>query len=208
MKTFESTTISRKARPRIRRFTLSDPLCPLWLGSFPQPNSTIEVAATAKTIIPCHRASLLNQPRIEFIEELNPPWATEITMRSTIWSWTRLTLLAATVALAFGSLAWGQNYDYYHDEAREGGYRNGYRDGFHMGEYDRDRGHRFKFRNDDWEDSRGFEHWMGSKGRYKQAYRDGYENGYRRAYGDYGDRYRDRDRYRYDHERHDRDDWR
>jgi len=123
------------------------------------------------------------------------------------WKSIHVAVLAAAVAIPFGSVAWGQpagqydSDDYYrHDEAREHGYKNGYRDGLNAGQYDRDRGRRFKFKNDDWEDSRGFEHWMGSKGHYKQAYRDGYERGYRRAYG-YD---RDRGDYRY----HDRDDWR
>ena len=131
-----------------------------------------------------------------------------IRWKGAFWRGIRLAALAAAVSLAFGSLAWAQdNDDYYyrHDQAREQGYQNGYRDGLRTGQYDNERGRRFKFKNDDWEDSRGFEHWMGSKGRYKQAYREGYESGYRRGYGYYGDRYRDRDDYyRY----HDRDDWR
>jgi flagellar biosynthesis/type III secretory pathway protein FliH len=110
--------------------------------------------------------------------------------------------LAAAVSLASGSLAWGQydRDDYYngHDEARERGYRNGYHDGQRAGQYDLERGRRFNFKNDDWEDSRGYEHWMGNKGHYKQAYRDGYERAYRQAYG------YDRDRRDY----RDRDDWR
>jgi hypothetical protein len=123
--------------------------------------------------------------------------------RNTIMRWLRVAALGATVPLAVASVAWGQYNDgyYYHDEAREHGYKNGYRDGLNKGQYDNERGRRFNFKNDDWEDSRGFEHWMGSKGSYKQAYRDGYERGYRRAYGD---RYLDRDGYR----RYDRDDWR
>lgn len=131
-------------------------------------------------------------------------------MRNSIWRWLRIAALAATVSLAFGSVAWGQSWGYqnddgYHgrDEARERGYQRGFSDGQRQGQSDAERGRRFKFKTDDWEDSRGFEHWMGSKGRYKDAYRDGYEQGYRRAYGN-GDRYRDRDDYR----RHDRDDWR
>jgi len=129
-------------------------------------------------------------------------------VRNAIWKSLRIAALAATVSLAFGSIAWGQSRDYdndgyRYDQTRERGFQNGSRDGQRQGEYDAERGRRFKFKTDDWEDSRGFEHWMGSKGRYKDAYRDGYEQGYRRAYG-YGDRYRDRDDYR----RHDRDDWR
>jgi flagellar biosynthesis/type III secretory pathway protein FliH len=105
--------------------------------------------------------------------------------------------------MAFGSVAWGQpagqrdDYYYRSDQARDQGYQNGYRDGLRAGQYDLERGRRFKFKNDDWEDSRGYEHWMGNKGEYKQAYRDGYERGYRRGYRD-RDYYRDRDR----------DDWR
>lgn len=128
-------------------------------------------------------------------------------LHSKIWRWMRVAALAATVSLAGGSLAWAQDhndYNYRHDEAREHGFKNGYRDGQRAGQYDNERGRRFNFKNDDWEDSRGFEHWMGSKGQYKHAYRDGYEQGYRRAFGYYNDRYRDRDDYR----RHDRDDWR
>lgn len=124
--------------------------------------------------------------------------------------WIRVAALAASVSLACGSVAWGQSwaqYDdddrYRHDEAREQGYRRGLDDGQRAGHLDADRGRRFNFKNDDWEDSRGYEHWMGNKGRYKQAYRDGYQRGYRRAYGEYDRRgYRDDDRYR------DRDDWR
>jgi hypothetical protein len=140
-------------------------------------------------------------------------------MRDRIWHGMRMAALAATLCLAFGSVAWGQEWrmfnddDYYkrHDEAREHGYQNGYRDGLRGGQSDSDRGRRFKFRNDDWEDSRGYEHWMGNHGHYKQAYRQGYERGYRRAYGYYAgrrgwdrDSYRDRDDYRW----RDRDDWR
>ena len=132
-------------------------------------------------------------------------------VRSTIWRWVKIAALATAMAIPFGSMAWGQSYgydrdDYYnrHDEAREQGYRNGYRDGQRQAQYDNERNRRFKFKTDDWEDSRGFEHWMGSKGRYKQAYRDGYERAYRQAYGFYDRRGYDRDDYR----RHDRDDWR
>lgn len=120
----------------------------------------------------------------------------------------RVAALAAVAALALGSVAWGYDDDAYYsrqDAARENGHRNGYRDGFNKGEFDHDRNRRFNFKNDDWEDSRGFEHWMGSKGQYKQSYREGYERGYRRAYGDNGYR---RDHDRDDYRRYDRDDWR
>jgi hypothetical protein len=121
-------------------------------------------------------------------------------MRERAWRWLRIGLLTATVSLMFGSLAWGQssrydNDDYYNrrGEASEQGYRNGYRDGSRRGQYDADRGRRFNFKSDDWEDSRGYEHWMGNKGRYKHEYREGYERGYRQVYNSYGYR-RDRDR--------------
>jgi hypothetical protein len=124
-----------------------------------------------------------------------------------VWNWrtVRIAMLAAAVALPLGSVALGQpagqyDYDDRHDEAREQGYRNGYRDGIGAGQRDRDRGRRFKFKNDDWEDSRGYEHWMGNHGQYKQAYREGYERGYRRGFGSDYDRDGRRD--------HDRDDWR
>jgi len=117
----------------------------------------------------------------------------------------RTLALAALASLALGSIAWGQGwrqYDdddnyYRHDEAREHGFQNGYRDGARAGQYDSERGRRFNFKNDDWEDSRGYEHWMGNHGSYKQAYRQGYERGYRRAYGHDDGRYRDRDDYRW-----------
>jgi hypothetical protein len=119
--------------------------------------------------------------------------------------------LGAAASLAFGTMAWGQSWGYHDDdyynrnhEAREHGYKNGYRDGFRAGQYDAERGRRFKFKNDDWEDSRGFEHWMGDKHDYKRAYRGGYERGYREAYNSYGYRYRDRDGDRW----RDRDYWR
>lgn len=109
------------------------------------------------------------------------------------WRWIRLAALAVTLSAACGSIAWGQNYNRYDDdnyynrgdEAREQGYRRGLDDGQRAGQFDAERRRRFKFKNDDWEDSRGYEHWMGNKGHYKQAYREGYERGYRRAYGDY-----------------------
>jgi len=128
-------------------------------------------------------------------------------MRNTVWRWTRIALLAATASLALSSVAWGQSYGRYdddryyrHDDAGDQGYRNGYRDGLTRGHYDTERGRRFKFKTDDWEDSRGYEHWMGNKGQYKRAYRDGYERGYRRAYGSRG--------YRGDDHGRDRDHWR
>ena len=110
------------------------------------------------------------------------------------------------VSLAFGSLAWGYDDDDYHgrDEAREHGYQNGYRDGARAGHYDRERGHRFNFKNDQWEDAHGYEHWMGDHGHYKRAYRDGYADGYRRGF-DSGD-HRDWDHD--DHHWRDHDDWR
>jgi hypothetical protein len=122
----------------------------------------------------------------------------------------RVAALAITVSVACGSIAWGQNYyrydddDYYHrhDQSREQGFHRGFDDGRRQGQVDAERGRRFKFKNDDWEDSRGYEHWMGDKGHYKHAYREGYERGYRRAYGDY-----DRRGYR-DNGYRDRDDWR
>jgi len=132
-------------------------------------------------------------------------------MRNTLGRLFRLAALAVAVSLACGSVAWGQSgaqYDdddrYRHDEAREQGFHRGFDDGSRAGQFDAQRGRRFNFKNDDWEDSRGYEHWMGSKGRYKQAYREGYERGYRRTFSDYrGYRgYRDDDRYR------DHDDWR
>lgn len=132
-------------------------------------------------------------------------------LRQRMGKWLRMAALGAAASLAFGTMAWGQSWGYSDDdyynrnhEAREHGYRNGYRDGFRAGQYDAERGRRFKFKNDDWEDSRGFEHWMGDKHDYKRAYRGGYERGYREAYSSYGYRYRDRDDYRW----RDRDYWR
>lgn len=124
-------------------------------------------------------------------------------IRSRIRCWLRVSLLAATASLMFGRVAWAQNYgrydhdDYYNrrDDSSPHGYRNGYRDGLSRGQYDAGRGRRFKFKTDDWEDSRGYEHWMGDKGRYKHEYREGYERGYREGYNSHGDR-RDRDDYR------------
>ena len=54
----------------------------------------------------------------------------------------------------------------------------------------------------------GYQHRMGSRGRYKNAYRDGYVNGYQLGYGVYGFRRgQDGDRDD-DHRWHGRDDWR
>jgi hypothetical protein len=70
-------------------------------------------------------------------------------------------------------------------------------------------GYRYNYKSDQWEDADGgYQHWMGSRGRYKSAYRDGYVNGYRLGYGMYGFR-RGGDGDPDDHYRwHDRDDWR
>jgi len=126
-------------------------------------------------------------------------------LRQKTLSWIRTIALGVLGSLALGSIAWGQawgkydddDYYYRHDEAREHGFSNGYRDGVRAGQYDSERGRRFNFKNDDWEDSRGYEHWMGNHGSYKQAYRQGYERGYRRAYGYDDGPYRDRDDYRW-----------
>jgi len=131
-------------------------------------------------------------------------------MRNNLGRSIALAALAVAISLVCGSVAWGQNYnrydddDYYRrDQARDQGYHRGYDDGQRAGQFDAERGRRFKYKNDDWEDSRGYEHWMGSKGHYKQAYREGYERGYRRAYTSFDRRgFRDDDRYR------DRDFWR
>lgn len=122
-------------------------------------------------------------------------------MRFRILQCMRLAAVAAALSLALGSLAWGD--DYRNHEAREQGYRNGVQDGARAGQYDRERGYRFRFKNDQWEDAPGYEHWMGSHGQYKSAYRHGYEDGYRRSYASYGYR-RDRD---HDDRWHDRNDW-
>ena len=132
-------------------------------------------------------------------------------LRQSMVRWFRMALLGAAVSLAFGTMAsaqsWGYGDDHSYDrrdDACERGFHRGYDDGFRKGQYDADRRHRFKFKNDDWEDSRGFEHWMGDKHDYKRAYRKGYERGYREAYNNYGYRDRDRDDYRW----RDRDNWR
>lgn len=120
-------------------------------------------------------------------------------MRNPFWCWMRLAGLAAALSLTLGSLAWAQNYDdynYHRDDVRGQGYHRGYDDGSRQGQYDVERRHRFNFKTDDWEDSRGFEHWMGDKRDYKHAYREGYERGYREAFNNYGNRYRDRDDWR------------
>lgn len=124
----------------------------------------------------------------------------------------RLAALAAVVSLGFGTMALGQDADdyyYRHDEAREHGYQNGYRDGVNRGRYDRMQNYRYNYKSDLWEDADGgYQHWMGSRGRYKSAYRDGYVQGYQRGYGSYayrrgGDGDRD-DYYRW----HQQDGWR
>jgi hypothetical protein len=121
-------------------------------------------------------------------------------LRTKIWRYLRMAALAAAVSLALGSLAWGYDGDDRQDEARQRGYQNGYHDGQRAGHYDRERGYRFHFKNDQWEDARGgYEPWMGSFGHYKKAYRSAYADGYRRTFNSYGDRRdgdRDRDDYR------------
>ncbi len=130
-------------------------------------------------------------------------------LRQSVVRWFRMALLGAVVSLAFGTMASAQSWGYgddrsydRHEDARDRGFHRGYDDGSRKGQYDADRGHRFNFKNDDWEDSRGFEHWMGDKHEYKRAYRNGYERGYREAFNNYRHRDRDDDRWR------DRDNWR
>src|SRR5579864_2813412 len=137
-------------------------------------------------------------------------WYSEVAMlRQSVVRWFRMALLGAVVSLAFGTMASAQSWGYgddrsydRHEDARDRGFHRGYDDGSRKGQYDADRGHRFNFKNDDWEDSRGFEHWMGDKHEYKRAYRNGYERGYREAFNNYRHRDRDDDRWR------DRDNWR
>ncbi len=138
--------------------------------------------------------------------------AKQVSIQPTMWRRSRIVFLAAALAVSLGSVAWGQpaafdDDDYYHrhDEASERGYRNGYSDGMRQGQFDAERGRRFKFKNDDWEDSRGYEHWMGNHGHYKKAYREAYERGYRRAFDTGGRRDWDRDR---DGRYRDHDSWR
>ena len=66
----------------------------------------------------------------------------------------RLAALAATVGLAFGSVARADDDDdyyrqdnYRHDEAHKHGYRNGYQDGMKRGQYDRMQGYRYNYKN-------------------------------------------------------------
>lgn len=113
--------------------------------------------------------------------------------RIATWRWMKVALLLTTFSLAFGSVAWG--YDSRQDEVRQRAYRNGYSDGARTGHFDRERGFRFRFKNDQWHDGRsGYEYWMGSFGRYKKAYRNGYEDGYRRGFESFGYRRDGRDR--------------
>ena len=93
----------------------------------------------------------------------------------------KMAVVVATFSLMFGSLAWG--YDARKDEVRERAYRVGYSDGTRAGHFDRERGFRFRYKNDQWHDAHsGYEYWMGSFGSYRKAYRNGYEDGYRRGF--------------------------
>ena len=125
----------------------------------------------------------------------------------------RTIVILAAVALTLGSVAWGYD-DYNRDQAQNRGFHNGFQDGVRAGHYDRERGYRFHFKNDQWNYGRdGYEHWMGSSGHYKKAYRHGYEDGYRRSFNgsrrDWDrDGYRDWNGYRGDDRWRDHRDWR
>jgi len=125
--------------------------------------------------------------------------------------WERLGMVLA-VLLALSGFAVAHENDRYHGgalEARQHGYEHGYRDGFHHGREDRERRAGYDFRNDDYKHGdRGYEKYMGDKGRYKNGYREGYQAGYDDAYnsrsGRFGDIYGRRDDYRYgDRDRYD-----
>jgi len=121
----------------------------------------------------------------------------------------RTAAFAAAMCMAFGTIARADDYYYgRQDEAREQGYRAGYQDGLRNGRNDSAHGFRYNYKSEQWEDADdGYQHWMGSKGRYKRAYRDGYVSGYQRGFGrGYRDDYRGRDRD--DWRWRDRDDWR
>ena len=110
-----------------------------------------------------------------------------LVLRSTILRGLKVTALVAVISLAFGSLAWAHDDDdddyYRRDAASQYGYQHGYRDGVRHANYDRGQGYRYNYKSEQWEDARdGYEHWMGSFGRYKRGYRQGYENGYRAGY--------------------------
>src|SRR5256885_8695582 len=139
------------------------------------------------------RASRRRTPRIPLVMRLKltpGSFGAEVIMfqakawKKALLHGVRLAALAATVSLAFGSLAWADDDDYYyrrdnyrHDEAREHGYRNGYQDGVERGQYDRMQGYRYNYKSGLWEDAGGFERLIGAPGRYKHAYRSGDEKG-------------------------------
>lgn len=68
-------------------------------------------------------------------------------------------------------------------DASEYGVDFGYQDGLHHGERDRDRRAGYDYRSNDWRQAdRGYQKYMGARGRYIQGYRDGYVRGYEAAY--------------------------
>jgi hypothetical protein len=122
--------------------------------------------------------------------------------RQTMLHSVRLVVLAVVASLALGSVAWGGDDDYRHNEVQQRAHQNGYQDGVRHGNYDRGQGFRYNVHSQQYNDARdGYERWMGSFGHYKRVYRAGYEDGYRRGFDSAGFR-RDRDR------DGDRDSWR
>jgi hypothetical protein len=75
-------------------------------------------------------------------------------------------------------------------DPRQHGYEHAYRDGADRGRFDREHGIRYNVNAKDYNDSaRGYERFMGDKGKYQQGYREGYKAGYDSAYLGVADQY-------------------
>lgn len=76
-------------------------------------------------------------------------------------------------------------------DPRQHGYEHAYRDGADRGRFDREHGVSYhENAKGYYDETRGYQSFMGSKGQYKQGYREGYKAGYDSAFrdvaGDYG----------------------
>jgi hypothetical protein len=68
-------------------------------------------------------------------------------------------------------------------DPRQHGYEHAYRDGADRGRFDREHGVRYNLNAKDYNDNaRGYEPFMGNKGRYRQGYSEGYTAGYDSAF--------------------------
>jgi len=117
---------------------------------------------------------------------------------------TRMASLAISLLLAFGTLAFAQDWDDYNRggggaQARQYGYESGFRDGEKKGRHEGRENDPNDYHTPDWRQAtHGYKGWMGPVNAFQSGYQQGYAEGFRSGFnteqrgwhGDRDDRYR------------------